>query len=261
VIIDLHTHLLHGVDDGPRTLDESIDLARALRADGVLAAAATSHVSEAYPCTASLLDERLVELRAALDWAGVALDLVPGAEIDADCAARLDDEALRSFALGGSPWILIETPYEVYPFGLAELVAELGRRGHRCVLAHPERNRHVQDGDIPLWEIVQAGGLAQVTCASLRGALGRRSAEAGWRLLERGLAHLVATDAHDTQARRPRMSSARADLERRMGAAAVETLTERVPAALLGGASQEEAVALTREAVAGPTTRRSRRRG
>jgi len=208
-VIDLHTHLLPGLDDGPSTMAESVEMARSMVADGVRVAAATPHVRWDFPTTAERMEYGVSELAAALADAGVALELVPGGELAIDSLPSLSDEKLRRFSLGGkSRYLLVETPYRGWPVELHECLHTLRRNGFVPVLAHPERNPDVQRHPELLEALVAGGVLIQLTAASLDGRLGSASRETAATLLQRGMAHLVASDAHGPTIRAAGLSAA-----------------------------------------------------
>lgn len=232
-MIDLHSHVLPGVDDGVKTIEASLDLLRAAADDGIAKVAATPHVREDYPTTPREMELRLAEVAGAAREAAIPIDVLPGAELDLTFAARLDDEDLRRFGLGGNPTLLLlEFPYLGWPVQLGELVFQLQVRGFRIVLAHPERNADVQADPEKLRPLVDNGVVVQLTAASLDGRLGGAPRTAAKRLLDARLAHLVASDAHAPDIRSVGLSGAAA-------AAGDEPLarwlTEEVPEALLAG--------------------------
>jgi protein-tyrosine phosphatase len=230
-LIDLHSHVLPGVDDGAADLGDSIDIARAAAADGVTVLAATPHVRDDYPTSATTMERLLEETRRAIRAAGVDLELRPGGEIAVDFLSRLDDDELRRFSLGGDTrYLLLEFPYYGWPLELGDLVFRLETRGFMPVLAHPERNRDVQEKPERLRQLVEAGALVQVTAASLEGRLGRSSKQAAHTLLERELAHLVASDAHTAAVREGGLARGVAGVG---DAALAQWLSQDVPAAIL----------------------------
>jgi len=232
-VIDLHSHLLPGIDDGVRTIAESLDLLRAAHEDGIARIAATPHVREDYPTTPAEMELRLAEVCGAAREAAIPVEVLPGGELDLEFAARLDDADLRRFGLGGRPsLLLLEFPYLGWPLQLADLVFDLQLRGFRIVLAHPERNVDVQHEPERLRPLVDSGVVVQLTAASLDGRLGGAPRTAAKRLLDSRLAHLLASDAHAPDVRSVGLSRAR---EAAGDDAVARWLTEDVPAALLAG--------------------------
>ena len=132
---------------------------------------------------------------AALQAASPPLRLVPGGELDLAELDRPKDELAR-FGLGGTRWLLVETPYWGWPLDIAERLFQLRVQGFGVVLAHPERNTDVQEQPELLEPLVAGGTLVQLTAASVDGRLGPRAARSSRTLLERRLAHLIASDAH-----------------------------------------------------------------
>ena len=201
-MIDLHSHILPGVDDGPATLEESLELARSAASDGIRVIAATPHVRDDYPTTPTTMERLLAELRAAIQDQGIPIDVRPGGEIAIAWLDRLSEGDLVRFGLGGSPhYLLVEFPYAGWPLSLHEWVFRLVTRQITPVIAHPERNADVQANPDELRPLVDAGALVQITAASLDGRIGRASKAAAMGLIDRGLAHLLATDAHTPDVR------------------------------------------------------------
>src|SRR5262249_43801110 len=201
-MIDLHSHILPGLDDGPATLEESLELARSAAADGISVIAATPHVRDDYPTTPATMERLLGELRAAIQAEGIPLDVRPGGEIAIDWLGRLSEDDLIRFGLGGSArYLLVEFPYAGWPLALHEWVFRLVTRQITPVIAHPERNAEVQANPEELRPLVDAGALVQITAASLDGRIGRSSKAAAIGLVERGLAHVLASDAHTPDVR------------------------------------------------------------
>ena len=231
-MIDLHSHVLPGLDDGAGSLEASVAMARAACRDGIDVIAATPHVRDDYPTTAAAMERAVTELRATLAAEGVELDLRPGGEVALGRLDRLDDDDLQRFGLAGSPdYLLLESPYYGWPLDLGERVFQLGLRGITTVLAHPERNAEVQAQPQRLEPLVAAGTLVQLTAASLDGRLGRGAQTASFALLELGLAHLVASDAHEPAVREIGLSSVAGVV----GDTMARWLTHDVPAAIVGG--------------------------
>ena len=208
-MIDLHSHILPGLDDGARTAEESVDIARAALEDGITAISATPHVREDYPTTPETMELAVARLRAALADAEVQLTLYTGGEVALDWLGRLERDDLKRFGLAGNPgYLLVEFPYFGWPLDLAEQLFKLQLVGITPVLAHPERNADVQEAPERLERIVETGTLVQLTAASLDGRLGRQPRDTGLKLIELGFAHLIASDAHHPGIRTVGMAAA-----------------------------------------------------
>jgi protein-tyrosine phosphatase len=232
-MIDLHLHILPGVDDGPATLAESIALADAAVVDGIEVAAATPHVRDDYPTTVDEMERLVGQLRTALAAADMPLDVRSGGEIALERLPALTIDELRRFGLGGTQrYLLLEFPYYGWPLGLAAQVSALTKKGFVSVLAHPERNVDVQVEPERLRPIVEHGALVQLTAASVDGRLGPRARATAFELLDRALAHLLASDAHGPDVRGAGLSSAVTALG---NAELARWLTTDVPAAMLAG--------------------------
>lgn len=237
-MIDLHSHILPGLDDGCADLDASVALARAAVADGVAAIAATPHVRDDYPTSADAIERALARVRERLAAERIPLEVLPGAEIALDRLGAIDADELPRLGLGGNPrLLLLEFPYGGWPLSLEQHLFELAARGFRVVIAHPERNAQVRGDPERLRPLVERGALVQLTAASVDGRLGRRVRDASAELLARGLAHLLASDAHEPAVRAVGL---RAAADAVGGGALAEWLVERVPRALLDDAPLPE---------------------
>ncbi len=208
-------------------------MARLAAADGIRVLAATPHVRNDYPTSAEEMERGVAAVRAAVEAAGIELEVVPGGELALEHAARLEPPELRRFGLGGSDrWLLVEFPYEGWPLGLGPLGQALAGDGFRVVLAHPERNAEVQGLPSRMREFVEAGMLVQLTAASVDGRLGRRAQAASRTLLELRLAHLIASDAHAPSVRAIGLSAAAREVR---DPEVARWLTEDVPGAIVDG--------------------------
>ena len=232
-MIDLHSHILPGLDDGARTPDESVEIARRAVLDGVTAMAATPHVRGDFPTTWRQMEWELSLLRSRLESDALPLELIAGAEVALDVLWEISRENLERFTIAQTGrYLLLEFPYRGLPMALEAAVGELARRGLTPILAHPERNPEVQDQPRLVQTLVDAGALVQVTAGSLDGRLGAAAKVAAEHLLELSLVHLIATDAHGPHVREGGMRSA-ADAVGDEGLARYLTLD--APAAIVAG--------------------------
>ena len=200
VAIDLHCHLLPGVDDGARDLADAVAMARQAQADGIAAVCATPHIRPDHAVAIEELPGRLAELSAAVRAAGCQTRILPGGEVATTAVDQLDDDDLKAVALGGSPrWILLEPPPGPLDHRVKSAALALRRRGFRALIAHPER--HLAPA-LPerLAELVDLGALVQVTAAALTDEITRP----GMLDLARArVIHVLGSDAHSPRAGRP----------------------------------------------------------
>jgi protein-tyrosine phosphatase len=235
-VIDIHCHLLPGIDDGPSTPQEALALARALVADGVTQVVVTPHV---YPgryenWRTSIADE-FENFQALLAAEGIGLGLLWAGEV------RLTPEVLDLLArnelpflgeVGGYRTMLLEMPDNQVPLGALNFVRHLLAAHIRPVIVHPERNRGVMEKPDRLRPLVEAGCYVQLTAGSLTGHFGPRAQAVATELIQRSQAHAVASDAHNLGGRQPRMREAAAWLTKHFGAATARELTVLGPMGL-----------------------------
>jgi protein-tyrosine phosphatase len=230
-VIDLHSHLLPGLDDGAADLYESVEMAVAMAADGVKVVCCTPHVRADYPTSVEAMEDALALVTEAVAEAGIAIEIRGGGEIALDRLPQLDARMRARFGLGGnSMLLLLETPYSGWPLDLAHTCAQLHLHHIVPVIAHPERNAEVQHRPDLLDAAVRAGAYVQLTAASVDGRLGRPAARCARELLELELAHCIASDAHGAGVRDAGLSAAARAVG---GGEMARWLTDDVPAALL----------------------------
>lgn len=203
-VIDLHAHLLPGLDDGPSTMEATLRMAEAAVAAGTGTMACTPHVASNFRNEPARVAEAAERTRDALEAAGIPLRIVTGGEIALDWFPALDDDALRGAALGGTGrHLLIEMPFRGWPLQLPDMLDGLAMRGYRVVLGHPERAESVQREPARLRDLVARGAIVQITASSLTGDHGRMARQTAATLLRNGLAHVLASDAHSHEWRPP----------------------------------------------------------
>jgi protein-tyrosine phosphatase len=203
-VIDLHCHVLPGIDDGPDTLDDSLALCRAAVAAGTRTIVATPHVSWEWPgVTAQVIAQGTARVNDALRAEGIDLEIRPGAEVAMTRAADLSDEELVALRLGGGPYLLLECPYQSASAGFDAIATTLADRGHRVLLAHPERcpGFHREPGR--LTALVEAGMLTSVTAGAFVGRFGRHVERFARGMLEQRIVHDIASDGHGAGMGRP----------------------------------------------------------
>lgn len=237
-MIDIHCHLLPGIDDGPQTLEEALTLARAAVADGISHAVLTPHVFPGrFNNLRSSIELEFQRFEAFLRVKQVPLKLSFAGEV------RLDGEVPGLALRGEIPFLgecegfrtmLLELPDAQIPLGAMTLVRHLLSQGIRPVIAHPERNKAVMERPERMGAFIDAGCALQLTAGSLLGQFGSRAGAAADFLLNEGWVSAVASDAHNMLGRRHRMREACVVLERRFGLRTAESLLRSGPAALCG---------------------------
>jgi protein-tyrosine phosphatase len=199
-LIDLHLHLLPGVDDGPADLDASLRHAALIAREGVRVATVTPHVGHPdFPLEVATIPARTRELQAALDDAGIELRLLPGGELFPDAARGLDRRTLEVIAHGpaGARWVLFEVPFDGVDAEFVASCRHLRACGFGLVIAHPERAAGLLDEGLDrLRPLLADGAVLQVNACSLFGLHGPEPQLAAERLVGQGLAYILASDGH-----------------------------------------------------------------
>ena len=234
-MIDLHCHILPGLDDGPSVMEESVEMALAAYREGTRVMAATPHnrdvVGRSSISKARALTERL---NRDLEARSVSLRLLFGMENHLEMGTPEQVDRGLALPVEGTRLILIELPFELYPFHTEETLQRLMDRGLRPVIVHPERNEPIQRNPQLLADLVGRGALAQVTAGSLVGAFGETVREVSEDLLRRGLVHVIASDGHAAHGdRAPLLSAGVYAAARVVGMPAARRMVEDIPLAII----------------------------
>ena len=240
-MIDLHCHILPGIDDGAPTLSVALDMAKAFVADGVTEVACTPHILPGvYHNSGPQIRQAVQNLQEVLDQQGIALRLVAGADnhIVPDFIAGLRSGHLLS--LGDTRYVLVEPPHHTAPPRLEEFFFALVAAGYVPVLTHPERLSWIKSHYAAIERLFHAGVWMQITAGSLAGAFGRTAQYWAERMLEEGRVHILATDAHDTQRRPPNLRQGLDLAATRIGALAAEHLVVTRPRGILANVAPSD---------------------
>ncbi len=203
-MIDLHCHILPGVDDGAADLSVSLRMAEILAADGVTVAAATPHILPGlYNNSGPAIREAVARLQYFLVREQIPLRLIAGADIHIgfDLVQGIRSGMLPT--LNGSRYVLIEPPHDLLPPRMEDFLFELLGAGYVPILTHPERLSWISAHYDVVVRLARAGVWMQVTAGSLAGAFGGRAKSWAERMLRDGMVHLMASDAHDDRWRPP----------------------------------------------------------
>lgn len=218
-MIDLHCHILPGIDDGAKTIEDSVDMAREAVAEGITHILATPHYKNGHwdnekPEILALVDE----LQDELDARDIPLTIFSGQEV------RINGEFFDDMEQGkvqfideGNQYVLIEFPTPTIPEYAESLFFEMQREGITPVIVHPERNHAILKDPDKLLNFVEKGALAQLTAASYTGGFGKDIQKLSKQLIEADLVHFLASDAHNIGSRSFHMKAAYQKLEKEFG--------------------------------------------
>ena len=243
-MVDLHHHLLPGLDDGSPNLETSVAMARIAAEDGISHVVATPHANNVYTFDPAEIAKRTDALRSALAEQEIPLTIASGCDFHLSYDNMQDAIANpKKYTLNGGDYLLVELPdYGLSPH-LDEAFYELGLAGMRPILTHPERNPTLQKDPKRLADWMRIGLLTQITTSSIVGQMGREAERMAHRMLSDRWVHFLATDAHNTKSRPPRMRAARELVARKYGEAYADRLCTSNPMAVYEGKSlpqQEE---------------------
>lgn len=198
---EIHFHLLPGVDDGPQSLEQSLELAQLALADGTRTIVATPHVHPLHVTAPAEIGERVRELDDRLRAARIPVDVLPGGELALDMVGRLRHRDLEVIAQGpeGRRWVLLEAPFDGLDDRYTEAADELRERGFAVVVAHPERARETSVSDEVIAHELEEGSVLQVNAWSVIGRYGDATRAVALRLLRSAPGAVLASDAHGPQ--------------------------------------------------------------
>ena len=233
-MIDTHLHILPGVDDGPQTMQEALELAQALVQEGIRSAVATPHYNDIYPQrSAAEIRERVYELQQELDRHGIMLRVFPGHEALIKPGLVKDIQDGRLATLNNSRYLLLELWNTEWLPDTERAIFELRASGIVPMLAHPERYRAIQKDVKRLAALRQQGVLAQLTAGSLIGMQGNTARRCAETLLKKGLISCISSDAHGLHRRSPGVTLGLQRAIELVGRERVYQMTEIAPAAII----------------------------
>ncbi|MGI9460616.1 MAG: tyrosine-protein phosphatase [Pirellulales bacterium] len=196
---DIHCHVVPEIDDGSSSLAESVTMVQTAYEDGTTSLIATPHqLGKNRHVSSEVIRNGVSDLRATIDAEEIPVVIRPGADIriDPELPKLLKQGKVLTLADRGKH-VLLELPHDTY-YPLDQLLKSLRRQGLVGILSHPERNRGIIKNPEVMWDVVEEGGLLQITAASLTGAFGSSCQEIAELTVDEGLIHFIASDAHDT---------------------------------------------------------------
>jgi len=232
-MVDLHCHILSGLDDGPESFEESLAMAEMAIADGVTHLVATPHANSVHRFDYAAVCQRAAELQRAV---GSRLQLATGCDfhLSAENLAALKEDAPR-FCIHQKMYLLVEFNDFSIPPQLDHVLYRMQLDGLRPIVTHPERNAILRAQSERLEKWIGNGCYAQVTGGSLIGAFGPNAKESAVRWIEQGLVHFVASDAHNTTRRPHKLREAYEAVQKEFGRAKAEALLLENPLAAFEG--------------------------
>ena len=235
--IDLHCHMLPGIDDGSKSMVQSLAMARIAVEDGIRVTVLTPHhLNGVYSNPAAKVHQAVIDLREALFEAGIGLKVLPGSELH--LVPELPDElaAGRAMTLANlGKAVLVELPVHTVPMGAEFILEQIMTQGLLPVIAHPERNSQLRQNPDMLADWISMGCLGQITAQSCSGLFGPQVRDSAEHMIRRGLIHIIASDAHRDRRRIPRISEGREQVAEWTNEDTARLLAETYPENLING--------------------------
>lgn len=232
-MIDIHCHILPATDDGSLSLEESVEMCRMAAEDGIKVIVATPHMFDGVHTVPDreTIREKIATVMAANDG---CIEIVPGGEVrySHEIFNEADDPHTR-IKLNGTSYMLLEFPFQSVPHNIEQTIFQILNAGLTPVIAHPERNKRIQAHPEILATLIERGAFSQLDAGSLTKSFGAEPHQVAQRILEAGMAHFIATDAHHAGRRRPILSAAVAVAAEWVGADYARAMVEDNPAALI----------------------------
>lgn len=236
-MIDIHNHILPGMDDGAQSMEIALQMGRVAYDTGIQAIIATPHViNGVFDNSRQQILRAVDDLNRALKEHGIALNIMPGAEyhLEPDLIKRLNRQELVTLNDSGR-YLLVELPQSMVPDYTTELVYELQIAGIKTIIAHPERNQRLMGNPALLDLLNRSGAVMQLTAASLTGLFGGKVQKNCWTLINESFTVVVASDAHSTHGRSPRLGGAYLEIRDRLGMETAQLLCFENPQRVTNG--------------------------
>ncbi len=236
-MIDLHSHIIPGIDDGAKSWEEAVAMCRMAWENGTELLVATPHVFNGLyqPSTVSI-SEHIDLLKERLRNECIELEIMQGAEVHAcpDLPLLLAEEPKLTLNANGR-YFLLEFPHSIIPPSADQFIFRLVIKNFTPIIVHPERNLYIQRNIELLERLLRHGAVCQVTAMSFTGGFGPHARKCAYELLRRDLIHVVASDAHNMNGRSPQLSEARKTIQARVGVKKTQELFETRPQKILNG--------------------------
>ncbi len=236
-MIDIHTHILHSLDDGPETIEESIELCKIAASDGIKKIVATPHSKDGvYEAKSDEILKRVEELNLKLKEIQLDLEIFPGAEVHINEEIADDIESGEVLTINnGKKYLLLEFPFSLTWSWIDKFIANLKFAGITSIIAHAERITKFQKKPEILKDLIRYGALVQITAQSLTGEFGSRERKCSEWLLKNKAIHFIASDVHSVRGRPPVLSRALEKAAGIIGEAEARALVSDNPEKVING--------------------------
>lgn len=229
-MIDIHCHILPDIDDGPKTFDESMAMARMAAADGIAGIVATPHLNE------KMYDH--VEISRRVSWLNhllrqekIPLSIMRGADV----SVVFKPTELQGFTVNDTEYILVEFPHTHLPKNSKDILFDFTANGYKPIITHPERNPSISGNPKLLLDLLGEGIYVQVTAGSLTGEFGKGAQQCAQHLLRAGVVDVIASDAHSSTWRKPQLSSGMKAAAEIVGVDAAQRMVFGTPVKIISG--------------------------
>ena len=241
-MIDIHAHILPGMDDGAKNWDQTLQMARLAVEDGITIMVATPHLYKGRSIDPSQLNtkevilQHVAQLKDKLYEEKIPLEILPGCDfpLSFESLKFLDDGQVLTIN-DANRYLLLELPDTSLPPAMEEICFHLQSKGITPIITHPERHLIIQEMPYKLKRLIDLGCLVQMTGNSLTGWFGRRVKKISRQLIKLGYIHLLATDTHDPKRRPPVLSQAVAELSRLVGERRAQAMVNDIPQKIIAG--------------------------
>ncbi len=251
-MLDLHCHMLPGIDDGATDLAMALEMARMAVDDGIRVTACTPHIYPGmYENTADGIRAAIAAFQIVLDHEGIPMRLVEGADVHLTPDLLADIRKGLIPTVAGSRYLLLEPPHHIAPPRFEESVFQLTAAGYVPVITHPERLKWIEQQYDVFQRLVKAGCWMQVTAGSVTGRFGKRPQYWADKMLDEGLVHMLATDAHHPRRRPPLLREGRDAAAKRVGQDEADHLVTTRPQAIIDNAEPSSVPPLPERAHSG----------
>lgn len=229
-MIDIHCHILPGIDDGPSGFSQAVKMAKIAVRDGISKIVATPHIVDDKQSIENI-NKCLNQLNSLLKEQNIELEVIKGGEN----SAILDPSLFKNFTISNTSYVLIEFPHSHLPKSAIDILFRIKNAGYSPIISHPERNQSIIENPELLLKLLDVNVLVQVTADSLTGEFGREIKMSARYLLKKGVVNVLATDAHDASFRKPILSAGLKAAAKILGKEKASRLVYKNPAAIIRG--------------------------